>query len=437
MRLIRLLLVFMGVVVSNPTAHASGFIRDAEIENLLADYSRPLFLAAGLSPNTVGIALINNKSLNAFVANGQNIYFHTGLILESEDPNMVIGVIAHEVGHITSGHIVRRIDAMQNARIQAMIATILGIGVGVGAGNAGAGIGAKSIGDRIAERKLLKFTRSQEASADQAALQFMNRANIDPSAMLHVLQRLQREQAIFIGQVDPYALTHPLSSQRIALLERGVKASPALGNKVGRDLAYWHGRMRAKLAGFLAPPEQIGGQRFSDPELELYRQTIALHRLPAPDRAIASADKLIDLRPNDPYYLELKGQILAESGRAALAVAPYEKALRLEPDSALIAGGLAEALLAVGSAKSLRRALGVLKKAAVDDAYAPRIKRALAIAYARNGDPGMATVITSERLALIGRLAEAKSQARRAQALLPSGSPGWIRADDVLSLPGG
>ena len=128
MRLIRLLLVFMGVVVSNPTAHASGFIRDAEIENLLADYSRPLFLAAGLNPKTVGIALINNKSLNAFVANGQNIYFHTGLILESEDPNMVIGVIAHEIGHIIGGHLSRKASAINEAQRPALVTTILGLG---------------------------------------------------------------------------------------------------------------------------------------------------------------------------------------------------------------------------------------------------------------------------------------------------------------------
>ena len=195
MRLIRLLLVFMGVVVFNSTAHASGFIRDAEIENLLADYSRPLFLAAGLNPNTVGIALINNKSLNAFVANGQNIYFHTGLILESEDPNMVIGVIAHEIGHIIGGHLSRKASAIDEAQRPALVATILGLG-SLLAGAPDVGLALISGGQHVVQRKFLSFNRAQESSADVIALRLLEDTGQSPNGIIRMMDMLADQEIL-------------------------------------------------------------------------------------------------------------------------------------------------------------------------------------------------------------------------------------------------
>lgn len=423
-----------------PTALANGLIRDAEIERTLDRMIDPIFNAAGLALDSVPIFIINDSSLNAFVAaGGRSMFFHTGLLVTLEEPEELIGVMAHETGHITGGHIVRRIEAVRNARYQAILTTILGVGLGgaaaAGGAGAGAGVGAIGLGNRIAQRNLLRFTRTQEASADQAALTFMNRAGIDPSGILRVLERLQREQAVFVGQVDPYALTHPLSGRRIDLLSRGVAQSPALGRKVSADIAYWHGRMRAKIEGFLSRPGALSTRRFNNPELDLYSRAITLHRLPDPDRAVTAVDQLIAQRPDDPFYWELKGQILFESGRGPQAVEPYRRALSLAPSEPLLAGGLGEALLAQDTPEATAEALPVLERAAVADPFDRRVLRSLALAYARNGQDGLAAVVTAERLALSGRLSDAKSQARRAQAFLPEGSPGWLRAEDVIALP--
>lgn len=422
-------------VVGATNALGGGLIRDAEIEATLQRLTAPVFQAASLPQDSVPIFIIDDDSLNAFVAaGGRTLFLHTGLLRTLDKPEELIGVIAHEAGHITGGHIVRRVEAMRNAQTQAIIANLLGIGVGV-AGGAEAGLGAAGIGQRIAQRDLLRFTRGQEASADQAALAFMNRAGVDPSGLLAVLERLGREQQVFLGQIDPYGLTHPLSSERIRLLSDGVSRSPALGRRVSAETAYWHGRMRAKLDGFLG---RLGAASvgYGDPELDLYREAIALHRLPAPQRAVAAADRLIAMRPSDPYYWELKGQILAESGRGPEAVAPYREALRRAPNEPLIAGGLGEALLTVGDAAADAEALSVLERAAAADQFDARLRRPLAVAYARSGREGMAAVATAERLVLLGRLKEAQAQARRAQGLLPNGSPGWLRADDILALKG-
>ncbi len=421
------------LTLSTPSAQAQGLIRDAEIERTLGMMTEPLFRAANLNPRTIEIFILNDRSLNAFVDAGRNMFIHTGMLVGMETPEQLMGVMAHETGHITGGHILRRIEAFENARIQAIVTQLIGIGAAA-AGGGQAGLGLAGAGSHIAQRELLRFTRGQESSADQAALAIMNAAGVDPTGMLQVLEKLSAEQAVFLTGVDPYALTHPLSTSRIRALSLGVSRSPVLGRTVSKDLAYWHARMRAKLDGFLTTPGTRVSTTFDNPEMSLYREAIRLHRLPAPDQALAAIDKLIGMRPNDPYYWELKGQILHESGRGAAAIEPYRRAVGLAPESGLIRAGLGEALLAAGNPASDREALSMLEQAALEEPFDAGLRRALAIAYARKGDDGMAAVVTAERLALTGRVSDAKRQAERAKALLPTGSPGWLRADDVSAL---
>ena len=415
------------------TASARSLIRDSEIEHTLQMMMDPLSDAAGLPRDEIKLFIIADKSLNAFSSGGRSMFLHTGLLQTLETPEELMAVMAHETGHVTAGHLIRRIAAFEQAQTQSIITTI----IGVAAAAAGAGIGGVALGTgagQLAKRDLLRFTRSQEASADQASVVYMTRAGIDPEAALKVLERLEREQAYLIGNIDPYTLTHPLSRERIELLRQNVSKSPALGEKASREIAYWHARMRAKLDGFIDPPRDNGQAWKTMDEIDLYREAVNLHRLPAPDRAVAAVDRLISMRPQDPYYRELKGQILLESGRGPDSVAPYRAALERAPGDALISSGLGEALLSVKSADADAEALTILEKAAIADPFDAGLRRPLAVAYSRAGNEGMATVVTAERMALSGRLRDAEVQARRAQSLLPEGSPGWLRADDVLAL---
>ncbi|MEM6667754.1 MAG: M48 family metalloprotease [Pseudomonadota bacterium] len=414
-------------------ATARTLVRDSEIERTLQMMMNPIFDAADMPRDEIKIFILADRSLNAFISRGRSMFLHTGLLQTLETPEELMGVMAHETGHVTGGHLVKRIAAFEQARTQSIISTI----IGVAAAAAGAGVGGFALGSSggtFAERNLLRFTRSQEASADQASVTFLTRAGIDPAGTLKVLQRLEREQAYLVGNRDPYTLTHPLSRERIALLEENVSRSPALGQKASPEIYYWHARMRAKLDGFISAPTDNGDRWKTLDEIELYREAINLHRLPSPDRAVAAMDRLIAMRPDDPFYWELKGQILRESGRGGDAVQPYTKALQLKPGDPLIASGLGEALLSQETPASNAKALEILSQAALDDPYDAGLRRPLAVAYARAGNDGMAAVATAERLALSGRMSDAAIQARRAQAVLPKGSPGWLRADDVLAL---
>ncbi len=416
-------------------ASALSLVRDAEIERTLDRMSAPIFQAAGLDPSTVEILLVNDRSLNAFVAGGRRVFIHTGLMMELETPEELLGVIAHETGHIAGGHEARRSINLRNAQGPALIGLLAGIAAGaVAGGEAGAAIAGGSQG--ILGRTLLSHSRGEEASADQAAISYLDRAGIDPEGLEKVLERFRGQEVLAIGNLDPYVLTHPLSTERMSLIERRVGETSGRRWPEDADRTYWHKRLRAKLTGFLKDPSRVLANLEREPETEftLYEKAIALHRLPDPERAIQTVDRLIAMRPNDPYYLELKGQILLESGRAAQAVPAYRQAARLAPDEPLLKAGLGRALLQSNDPAANTEALSVLQEARREDLADASALRDLATAYDRAGDRGMATLATAERYALIGDVDSALSLAHRAVGILPQGSPGWLRAQDILAL---
>ena len=416
-------------------ASALSLVRDAEIEQTLNRMAAPIFQAAGLPAASVEILMVNDRSLNAFVAGGRRIFLFTGLMTELETPEELLGVIAHETGHIAGGHEARRAINIRNAQGPALIGLLAGIAAGAaGGGDAAAAIAGGAQG--VLGRTLLRYNRSEEASADQAALSYLERAGIDPDGLREVLERFRGQEVLAIGNLDPYVLTHPLSTERMSLIERRVGALSGRAWPVDPQQAYWHQRMRSKLSGFLQDPSRVIARLQGQPETEftLYERAIALHRLPDPDAAVAAVDRLIAMRPNDPFYLELKGQILLESGRAGAAVPAYRAAVGMAPAEPLIKAGLGRALLQSNDPAANAEALRVLEEARREDLADASALRDLATAYDRAGNRGMATLATAERYALVGDFESALSLAERASGILPQGSPGWLRAQDILAL---
>ncbi|MEL6999234.1 MAG: M48 family metalloprotease [Pseudomonadota bacterium] len=431
------LAVFAACIMSG-AADARSLIRDAEIERTLKGMSAPIFQAAGLTPSTVDLYIINDRSLNAFVTGGRNILLHTGLLMDLDTPEEVLGVIAHETGHISGGHEARRAINFRNARGPALVGLLLGIAAGVaGGGDAGVALAAGSQG--AIQRSLLKFNRAEEASADQAGISYLTRAGIDPIGLLRVIERFRGQEVLSIGNLDPYVLTHPLGTERMSLLERRVAERRDTAFPPNPDREYWFDRMQAKLKGFLRSPERVLERLAELPETEmvLYEKAIALHRVPDPAGAVGAMDRLLALKPNDAFYIELKGQILLESGRATQALPYYRRAVSLALNEPLIKAGLGRNLLQLRTPGTDAEALDVLQDARSDDLADASVLRDLATAYERAGDTGMATLATAERYALVGNVKNAVSLARRAAGILPNGSPGWLRAQDILKLDTG
>ena len=428
-KILTILSAICALAISSVSIAAQGLIRDAEIETSLKRIAAPILQKAGVGANTIKFYVVNDRSMNAYVAGGRNIFIHHGLITRLENVEQLQAVIAHEVAHITGGHLAQRSADFQRARTAAGLGLILSAAAAAaGSGEAALGIAAGS--QSASQRAFLTHTRAQEASADQAGVRYMAAAGIDPKAALKVFELFQGQDLLTANRRDPYTLTHPLNSARMASIRgfaNSYKVKPAPKN----NSQYWYSRMKAKFIGFIGnPTSTLRRIKKSDTsEVATYTRAIAYHNKPDRKRAAAEISKLLKIRPNDPYYNELNGQFQLENGNTANSITAYKKAVSLAPKEPQLLAGLGRAYIA---AKNYKAALSVLKKSYARDGKDGRMLRDLALAYAKTGNAGWASVVTAERYALSGNFKVASNHAKRAQGLLGKGTTGWLKAEDVL-----
>ncbi len=409
------------------------FVRDAEIEHILRRYATPIFEAAGIAPAAVQIVLVNDESINAFVAGGQNIFFHTGMLMESADPEQVIGVLAHEAGHIAGGHLARMRDAISDAQMLATIATLIGMAAAIGSGRGDVGAGVMGGGQEAARRSFFAFSRTQEGSADEFAMTMLERVGWSSHGLLSFMQKLAGQEMLPESRQVEYVRTHPLTRDRIEVIRNFVeRESQFTKAPLPAEFYEMHARMKAKLVGYLRP--DLALRRYSRDDTSVagrYGRAIAQFRKGDIRESLALMDALIKEEPQNPWFHEFKGQILFENGRANEAVPPYREAVRLRPDSGLLRASLGHALLEVGDDRLVKEAIATLNEAARLERRSAFTWRLLASAYSRaNLEPQLAYARAEEALAR-GDIRAAKFHADRAEQLLPTGSPEWIRAQDI------
>ena len=427
------LVAMLAEALPRPAA-AQSLIRDAEIERTLGRIADPLLRTAGLAPGQVDIYILDDPELGAFVAGGNNIFLHTGLLRELDTIDQLRAVIAHELGHIVGGHIARRDEQIRQARGTTALGVVLSIAAAAAGGGADVALATGSMFGQAAQRNLLAHSRAEEGAADQAGLNLMVGAGAQPQALLEVMDLFRGQAALHAGPaVTGYTSTHPLWSDRLRYLEERVANAPA-GRPPSDEDRYWHGRMVAKLDAFLRPPREALARYSGDTgETGLMARAIAWHRLPDLGEARSAMDRLLAARPDDPYYHELDGQFRLENGEVPAAVAAYRKAAELLPYEPLILSGLGRALVARDTPQTDAEALEVLTRARRLDRADPMALRNLAIVHARRGDEGQAALATAERMMLAGRLQDAGIHATRAMRALPRGGPGWRQAEDILT----
>lgn len=425
------ILVLLGAPARS--ADRPSFIRDAEIENSIRVWATPLFVAAGLNPGAVRIHLVKDNTLNAFVAAGQNLFLNTGLLVRTENVSQLIGVIAHETGHIAGGHLARMDEALKNASTEALIAMVLAGAAAAASGRADVGSAILMGGSSVAERSLLSFTRTQETAADQAAVSLLDATGQSSKGLLEFMEILGDQELLVTERQDPYVRTHPITSERISFLRNHANESHFTGVQAPPEYAEMHRRMRAKLFSFLElPARTLQRYREEDESLESrYARAIAHYRKPDLARALPLVEDLLAERPADPYFQELKGQILFENGRAPDALAAYQEAVRLLPNSPLLRISLAQVEIELNQPPLLEDAVGHLNFALTEEADNGFAWRLLAIAQGRRGNEGEAAFAMAEYAMLGGQIAEALHHATRAEKLLPRGSPSWLRVQDV------
>jgi predicted Zn-dependent protease len=423
----------IALAISLASAHrgaaAETFIRDTEIEADIRTMVTPIWKAAGLEPSALHVYLIEDKQLNSFVAGGQNEFINTGLIMRAETPNQLLGVLAHETGHIAGGHLTRAQQAMRNASIEGIIAMVLGAAAAVAGKSGAALLGAEG----VAQRAFMQYSVTQEAAADQAAMNFLDRSGQSARGLLKFFQILQGEELLSGARQDRYLRTHPLTAQRVEYVRNHVdhsRFSDVPDTPANIDMLK---RIKVKLGAFIYPPSSTLA---SYPEqdqsvLARYARAIAYYRTPKLDRALPIIDGLIRDYPKDPYFRELKGQMLFENGRIAEAVQPYEEAVRLAAAAPLLRISLAQAYVESNDPNLNKRAIAHLNDALRTEDKETTGWHLLATAYGRDNQMGMAALALAEEGLSAGKKRDATQQASRAKGLLLKNSAAYNRAEQI------
>ncbi|MEX2166270.1 MAG: M48 family metalloprotease [Methyloceanibacter sp.] len=441
----------VAALATSTTAEAQGLIRDAETEALLRAYAKPIFSAAGLGSQNIRIHIVNDRNFNAFVVDGRNMFFHAGTLMNAKTPNQVIGVIAHESGHISGGHLARLRTQVSKAKSAALMLQILGLAAMAGGALAGApglgqvGMGAAFGGTDAAMRSVLAYQQTEESSADQAAIAYLNATKQSGRGMLETFE-LMADKLKGIQGINPYLMSHPLPQQRITQLKELVTSSPYYEVTDPPELQLRHDLVKAKFYGFLDTPE-TALNRYAKTDHSLpaaYARAIATFRQSGMKAAMPQFDALIAAQPNWPYFHEVKGQFLFESGSVEAAIPPLREAVRLNPEEPLIRIMLAQALLGANNPKYVDEAITNLRTALAREDTSARGYRQIAAAYARKAEAAkagqakqqymaQAALASAEAYFYEGRLKEAKQQAKRAKAGFLEGTPNSIKADDILA----
>jgi predicted Zn-dependent protease len=415
-------------------------IRDAEIEQLLRDYYAPIQKVAGLSNQNVKVVIINDKSFNAFVMDAHHIFVNAGALMEATAPNQLIGVFAHETGHIVGGHLSKMRQELANAQTAAIIAMLLGIGA-VAAGARSGNQDLTNIGGAVftgpqayIQNSLLAYQRAQEEQADRAGVRFLTMTGQSAKGMYDTFKRFADESLYSSRFINPYAQNHPMPEERMAALAELVK-TPFWDKKDPPELQFRHDMMRAKLYGFIDRPDAVL-RRYPMSNTSMaarYARAISTYRFGDMRDAIAEIDSLIASMPNNPYFYELKGQALLEGGHPAEAITPLRRAVQLAPDPALIQILLAQALIGTNDAKVSDEAISLLRAALVKEPESSDGYLQLAMAFGRKGDLAEADLASAQAAFARGDNKTARELAARAKERFPIGSPGWVRADDIVA----
>lgn len=414
-------------------ASAQSLIRDTEIEEILRKDADPIFKAAGLDPKSVKLNLVNDKELNAFVTQGQQIFLNTGFIQETATPNQLLGVVAHETGHIAGGHVARQ-GEMMRAGMRPMLLT-MGLGLlSALAGEPGGAAALMASSSQFGMLDILKHSRGQEGSADQAAVGYLERAGHSGKGLVEFFDNFRYQQVFSEARRYKYFQSHPLSSDRISALRGRVERQSNYDKPDSPEALAQHALVKAKLDAFLNPPAQTYVKyKEKDPSFPArYARAIAYYRASESKHALTAIDALLGEQPNNPYLHELKGQVLFENGRIAESEAPHRRSVELKPDAPLLRVNLGRTLVALDDPKRTEEAIDQLGRALVAENDMFEAWRLLAQAYDRRGEPGRARLASAEAHFAVKDLNQAKIFAMRARDNLTRDTPQWRRATDIV-----
>jgi predicted Zn-dependent protease len=431
------LAVFLFVAITPAQAQRDGtiIIRDTEIENMMREWADPIFKAADISSDSVNIILVQDDATNAFVAGGANIFFFTGLLTKTESPGEITGVLAHELGHIKGGHLIATRSAMERASYESIIGTIVGIGAAVLTGNGDAAAAISVGSSSVAARRFLAHSRLNESSADQAALTYFEEAQMSPSGLISFMRKLESEELLPAHQQSAYVRTHPVTRDRIDALEARAANSPYNKKSYPESWNDQHARLKAKLLAFINPGQVAWTYDERDQSIPArYAYAISYYRSNLVDKALSAMDGLLQAEPENPYFLELKGQMLVDFGKVKEAIPYYERSVAILGDAPLIRIDLGHAIIesSANDEAKIREAITHIERSLKKEPRSTKAHRLLATAYGKLGQESQAKIHLAEEALLQGRYDYAKQLAEGVLKTAQNGSREWLQAKDIV-----
>ena len=409
------------------------FVRDAEIESLLREYTAPILRVAGVGGGGLTIYIVPSKEFNAFVIDGRRIIVNVGTLMQAETPNEVIGVLAHEIGHIAGGHLAQLRQELRFATAMSILQVILA-GAAAAAGSGGGAGAIISGGQHAINRTLLSYRRGQEQAADRSAINYLNATGQSGKGMVKTFERFA-EQRIFTSQfVDPYAQSHPMPRDRVEALGNLARQSPYWDAKDSNYLQLRHDLMRAKISAYVDHPNSVKRKypKANGSLAALYAHTIVRMRSSDYKGALSGIDQLLKQMPDYPYFWEMKGEILTNAGRPRDAVAPLRKAVSLAPNDTALRVALGKAYVVSGDKSLQDDAVNELQRVTREQRDHSDAQTYLARAYGALGRIPEANLASAEASLAKGDNDQAKQFAARAKQGAKTGSPTWLRAEDIL-----
>ena len=428
----RFTLPLLFFVVFSQSAVA-GLIRDTELETGLQELAAPLVKAAGFAPNSVDFRIIIDSSYNAFVAGKMAVYLHSGLLLDAKSPEEILGVIAHELGHIRAGHVPRRDEAIRDASNAGTLAALAAIALAAGGAPSDAVVGVAIGGNDRARRSMLQSFRYDEAVADELGLEYLEKAGITSAGLEQMMRRLASQRALPESHQSRYYQTHPDAAQRLAIYQDHAKQTSHRTAPIAEDKRRLMERLVNKLRAYCEPAQNI--IRHSDDRdaaSTQYRNAIANYRRGDLELALKLMNGLSESMPDDPFYHEFRGDILLSMAKPDAAAMAYEKALALHPNSSQIQLNLGRSLIATNNKNHLPRAIEAMLAAKKNEPDWAFIHRQLAIAYGRAGHIASANLSLAEEAILLGNEQQAARMAKRVLAIADLTRDVRNRANDIL-----
>ena len=432
------------LMIGPAAAQGISLLQDTETERLLRSYEDPILKVAGIDPLAVKMYLVNDANLNAFVAEGQNIFCNAGLFIELKSPNEITGVLAHETGHMAGGHLTRGSEAIAKAEIPMLLSMLAGIGAAI-AGAGEAGMILMGVGQSAAEAQYLSFSRVQEATADQMGQKYLRLTHQSGEGMVHVFERMANEMAMRVRNPEQYATDHPADRDRVANLQELADASPYRDVPDSPQAIHAFEMVKAKVIGYLLPVKDVLYRYpITDKSAPArYARAMVYMRQPNLPMALAEINSLIKDEPNNPYFYEVLGQIYVSMSQPMKGIEPYQKSVNLLPDAPELRVSLAVAQIAAAQNERIaplirhnmdEQALSNLRIAMQQDSDNPFGWYQMAQAYSDLGNEPLANLATAEQYYTVGALPQSAVFARRARLKLTQGSPDWERANDIIAI---